>query len=118
MPDVRSNTLLVRSENAVHAQQIRRLVETLDQPGAAGGNIHVVYLRNAEAVKLAATLKGVLTGQDSGGTQTGSSSTASLTTSSSNGGLSLPPSSTPSAPAAARPPGADRRTTVLLQATR
>ncbi|GHD58336.1 type II secretion system protein GspD [Jeongeupia chitinilytica] len=93
VPDVRSNTLLVRSENAVHAQQIRRLIETLDQPGAAGGNIHVVYLRNAEAVKLAATLKGVLTGQDSGGTQAASNSTAPMSTGSSNGGLSLPPSS-------------------------
>ncbi|WP_432719999.1 type II secretion system secretin GspD [Jeongeupia wiesaeckerbachi] len=96
VPDVRSNTLLVRSENAVHAQQIKRLVETLDQPGAAGGNIHVVYLRNAEAVKLAATLKGVLTGQDSGGSgQTGSSSVPSLTASSSTGGMSLPPTSAP-----------------------
>ncbi|BCL74919.1 type II secretion system protein GspD [Jeongeupia sp. HS-3] len=96
VPDVRSNTLLVRSENAVHAQQIRRLIQTLDQPGAAGGNIHVVYLRNAEAVKLAATLKGVLTGQDSGGGQTSPSSAPSLTTSSSTGGMSLPPTSSSS----------------------
>ncbi|WP_148715205.1 type II secretion system secretin GspD [Chitinolyticbacter meiyuanensis] len=66
VPDVRSNSLLIRSETAVHAQQIRRLVETLDQPGASGGNINVVYLKNAEATKLAATLKGILTGQDSG----------------------------------------------------
>ncbi|MBM3115416.1 type II secretion system secretin GspD [Jeongeupia naejangsanensis] len=118
VPDVRSNTLLVRSENAVHAQQIRRLVETLDQPGAAGGNIHVVYLRNAEAVKLAATLKGVLTGQDSGGAgQTGSTSASSLSSNNTSGGMSLPPTSAPttatgSSAASVQIGGA----TVLLQA--
>ncbi|GAA5785837.1 type II secretion system secretin GspD [Chitiniphilus shinanonensis] len=84
--DIRSNALLVRAETAVHAQQIRRLVETLDQPGAAGGNIHVIYLRNAEAVKLANTLKGILTGQDSGNASSGSG-LSSTPTSSSGGGV-------------------------------
>ncbi|MBS1146555.1 MAG: ral secretion pathway protein GspD [Proteobacteria bacterium] len=41
---------------------MRGLVAGLDVPGAAGGNIHVVYLRNAEAAKLAETLRGVLSG--------------------------------------------------------
>ncbi|UXY14416.1 type II secretion system secretin GspD [Chitiniphilus purpureus] len=87
VPDIRSNALLVRSETAVHAQQIRRLVETLDQPGAAGGNIQVIYLKNAEATKLAATLKGILTGQDSGNAASGGTLSASPTASS-TGGLS------------------------------
>lgn len=64
--DVRSNQLLVRSEADAHARQIRALVAGLDRPGASGGNIHVVYLRNAEATRLAGTLKGILTGQDGG----------------------------------------------------
>ncbi|GGP24910.1 type II secretion system secretin GspD [Silvimonas amylolytica] len=76
VPDVRSNALLVRSENQATAQQIKRLVDTLDQPGAAGGNIHVVYLRNAEATKLAGTLKGILTGQDSGNGSNSNQSTS------------------------------------------
>ncbi|MDR3426423.1 MULTISPECIES: type II secretion system secretin GspD [Silvimonas] len=77
VPDVRSNALLVRSENVATAQQIKRIVETLDQPGAAGGNIHVIYLRNAESSKLASTIKGILSGQDSGNTGSQSTSLAS-----------------------------------------
>jgi general secretion pathway protein D len=38
---------------------VHRLLSTLDQPGAAG-NIHVVYLKNAEAAKVAQTLRAVL----------------------------------------------------------
>lgn len=63
VPDVRSNSLLVRSDNPARIQTLRTLVAGLDVPGAAGGNIHVVYLRNAEAVKLAETLRGIMTGQ-------------------------------------------------------
>jgi len=62
VPDVRSNSLLVRSDNPARIQMLRGLVAGLDVPGAAGGNIHVVYLRNAEAVTLAETLRGILSG--------------------------------------------------------
>ena len=63
VPDVRSNSLLVRSDNPARIQTLRTLVAGLDVAGAAGGNIHVVYLRNAEAVKLAETLRGILSGE-------------------------------------------------------
>ncbi len=66
VPDVRSNSLLVRSDNPARIQALRSLVAGLDVPGAAGaagGNIHVVYLRNAEAVKLAETLRGIMSGE-------------------------------------------------------
>ena len=66
VPDLRGNQLLVRSEAASHTKQIKLLVARLDQPAASGSNINVVYLRNAEAVRLAGTLKGILTGQDGG----------------------------------------------------
>jgi general secretion pathway protein D len=62
VPDVRSNSLLVRSANPSRIQTLRGLVAGLDVAGAAGGNIHVVYLRNAEAAKLAETLRGILSG--------------------------------------------------------
>ncbi|MDQ1315166.1 MAG: ral secretion pathway protein [Pseudomonadota bacterium] len=65
VPDVRSNSLLVRSDNPSRIQTLRALVAGLDVAGAAGGNIHVVYLRNAEAAKLAETLRGILSGQAS-----------------------------------------------------
>ena len=35
----------------------------LDSPTSAGGNIHVVYLKNAEAVKLAEILRAIYTGE-------------------------------------------------------
>jgi len=63
VPDVRSNSLLVRSDNPARIQTLRGLVAGLDVPGALGGNVHVVYLRNAEAAKLAETLRGILSGE-------------------------------------------------------
>ncbi len=65
VPDVRSNSLLVRSDNPARIQTVRGLVAGLDVPGALGGNVHVVYLRNAEASKLAETLRGILAGETS-----------------------------------------------------
>lgn len=75
--DPRSNSLLVRAETSAAAQNIRRLVEMLDQPAASGSNINVVYLRNADAVKLAQTLRSVISGQDSGGSASSAPTTAS-----------------------------------------
>ena len=36
---------------------MRALIDKLDQPSAVPGNIHVVYLKNADATKLAAVLR-------------------------------------------------------------
>jgi general secretion pathway protein D len=54
-----SNSLLVRSASTARANLVRVLIEKLDQPSAVPGNIHVVYLKNAEATRLARTLLGV-----------------------------------------------------------
>ncbi|MFC4158899.1 type II secretion system secretin GspD [Chitinimonas lacunae] len=62
--DTRANTLLVRGDNTAHLAQIRKIAETLDRQGQSGGNIHVVYLKNADATRLAPTLKAIITGQD------------------------------------------------------
>ncbi|MBP9929312.1 MAG: type II secretion system secretin GspD [Rhodoferax sp.] len=60
----RSNALIVRAANPARVALVRSLVERLDQPSSsdASGNIHVVYLKNAEAVKLAATLRAAMAG--------------------------------------------------------
>ncbi|GAO26597.1 general secretion pathway protein D [Alicycliphilus sp. B1] len=65
MPEPRSNALIVRAANPARLALVRSLVARLDQPAAPGssaasGNIHVVYLKNADAVKLAATLRAAL----------------------------------------------------------
>ena len=60
MADPRTNALLIRTASPVKMSLARSLIAQLDRPSAQPGNIHVVYLRNAEAVKLAQTLRGVL----------------------------------------------------------
>ena len=54
--------MLVRAENAARMARVRSLIEQLDTQGRAGGNIFIIYLKNAEAVRVAATLRSLLTG--------------------------------------------------------
>ncbi|MDO8464925.1 MAG: type II secretion system secretin GspD [Gallionella sp.] len=63
--DARSNSLLVRSGDPSRLAQLRKFVTMLDSPANAGGNIHVVYLKNAEATKLAETLRAIYQGDAS-----------------------------------------------------
>ncbi len=58
----RSNSLLARAGDASRLVRLRKFVALLDSPNNAGGNIHVVYLKNAEAVKLAETLRAIYHG--------------------------------------------------------
>ena len=76
--DPRTNSLFVRSDNPSYVRRIKTLAADLDTPAAAGGNIHVVYLRNAEAAKVAETLRALLSGQPTTSTtpQTGATSFA------------------------------------------
>jgi len=61
--DPRTNSLLVRADNPIAAKRIRDLADSMDIPTAAGGNIHVVYLKNAQADRLAESLRAIVTGQ-------------------------------------------------------
>ena len=65
--DARINGLIVRAENEATIAKVRKLVESLDVETSETGNIRVVYLRNAEAVKVAETLRGILGGGGTGG---------------------------------------------------
>lgn len=65
--DSRLNSVMVRTSSPERMKLARSLIARLDVASTEPGNIHVVYLRNAEAVKLAQTLRGVLAGD--GGTQ-------------------------------------------------
>ena len=64
MADARSNTLIVRAANPIRLATVRSLIERLDRPGVGGpaGLIHVVYLKNADATKLAAVLRAAFGG--------------------------------------------------------
>jgi general secretion pathway protein D len=59
-----SNSLLIRAPTAARTNLVRTLVAKLDQPSSAPGNIHVVYLKNANATNLARTLLGVAPAAD------------------------------------------------------
>jgi general secretion pathway protein D len=61
--DPRTNSLVVRASDPTAINRVRTLVAGMDVPTAASGNIHVVYLRNAEATKVAESLRGILTGE-------------------------------------------------------
>jgi general secretion pathway protein D len=63
LADPRGNSLIVNSDNPGKIARIRVLIETLDQPTAAAGNIHVVYLKNADAATVARTLRSIVTGE-------------------------------------------------------
>ncbi len=65
--DARINGLIVRAENQIVIEKVRKLVASLDIETSETGNIRVVYLRNAEAVKVAETLRGILGGGGTGG---------------------------------------------------
>lgn len=65
LADARSNSLIVRVADSSRLARIRHLAAMLDSPTSAAGNIHVVYLKNAEAVKVAETLRGIYSGDTS-----------------------------------------------------
>ncbi|HEX7045720.1 MAG TPA: type II secretion system secretin GspD [Burkholderiales bacterium] len=63
LPDMRTNSLLIRTENPGRLAQVRSLIAKLDVPATTGGQTRVIYLRNAEATKLAEVLRGLLAGE-------------------------------------------------------
>ncbi len=70
VPEPRSNSLLVRAPNAARLASIRAAIDRLDRPapgGGPGGNIWVVHLKNADAVRMAAVLRAAFPGSGGGG---------------------------------------------------
>ena len=83
MTDPRSNSLLVRAPNASRLASIRALVDKLDRPSqgtGAAGNVWVVYLKNADSVKLATVLRAAYGGGSGGGTGSTSPTSSGLGT--------------------------------------
>ncbi len=100
--DPRTNSLLLRASNGARLAAAKRLAQQLDAPSAVPGNMHVVPLRNADAVKLAKTLRGML---GKGGNDSGSSASSNDANSfnqnggsSSSGNFSTGSSGTPPLP--------------------
>ena len=93
MAEVRTNTLMVRAPNAARMSLVRSLIQRLDRPGTAGlggSGIHVVYLKNADAVKLAQVLRAAFPGAGGASSSGGGSTTpGGGTTSTAPSGINL-----------------------------
>ncbi len=60
--DARTNSVLARAGSPSRLARVRQLVAMLDSPTSAAGNIHVIYLKNAVATKVAEVLRAVYSG--------------------------------------------------------
>lgn len=60
LADPRTNSIVVRAPSQARANLAKSLIAKLDQPTSEKGNIHVVYLKNADATKVAQTLRAVV----------------------------------------------------------
>lgn len=93
--DPRTNSLLVRTDNRARLTKIRALVAKLDVDDGTSSNIHVVYLRNALAPKLAETLRALLANGSAGASPGAPSSASPTPTSAVLGGAPVAPTSVP-----------------------
>jgi general secretion pathway protein D len=87
MADSRTNSLMLRASNKARLEAAKKIVEQLDAPSSQPGNMHVVHLRNANAVVLAKTLRGMLGKGGSSGNSADSSNANSFSQGSSSGGF-------------------------------
>jgi general secretion pathway protein D len=60
LADSRTNSVVVRAPSQARANLAKSLIAKLDQATTERGNIHVVYLKNADASKVAQTLRAVV----------------------------------------------------------
>ena len=99
LADSRTNSVIVRAPSTARANLAKSLIAKLDQPTAQPGNVHVVHLKNAEATKLAQTLRSVVTNDTSQPAQPAPSQSQQSQQqpggSTSQGGLGAPPSTQP-----------------------
>lgn len=70
LADSRSNSLIIRAPSVARGNLAKSLIAKLDQPTALPGNVHVVYLKNADAIRLAQTLRAVVASDTSTPQQT------------------------------------------------
>ena len=78
--DARTNSILLRSDNPLRMARARSLIEQLDSPTSRTGNVHILYLKNAEAARVAQTLRAVMSGDSSGPVASTSLAPVSTTT--------------------------------------
>jgi len=96
----RTNRLILRGEKSAR-MRVKGLIKELDLPVEARGSTQVIYLRHADAAKLADILRGVVTGKAVSSSKSKSSSnrgrtttSRSASTGSSSNGITIQPDET------------------------
>jgi len=84
--DPRTNSLMLRASNKARLVSAKKLIEQLDAPSSQPGNMHVVHVRNASAVVLAKTLRGMLGKAGGSGNSAESTNANSFSQGASGGG--------------------------------
>lgn len=92
--DPRTNSLLIRASNGARLAAAKQLAKELDAPTTMPGNMHVVPLRNADATRLARTLRGMLGKGGDSGSSGGSNDANSFNQNGNSGGGGLGSNST------------------------
>jgi len=97
--DPRSNSIIIRAGSPERTELARNLIYKLDNAQSNPSNLHVVYLRNAQAAKLAQALRGLLTGEsDSGATEASRSVLSAMGSTSSGSSNGTPNGNTTQTP--------------------
>ncbi|HQR72046.1 MAG TPA: type II secretion system secretin GspD, partial [Burkholderiaceae bacterium] len=65
LAEPRTNMLIVRAPSQARLTLAKSLIAQLDRPASTPGNINVVYLRNAEATRLAPLLRAIISSDPS-----------------------------------------------------
>ncbi len=63
--DDRSNSLIVRGRDRGLLSKVQNLAASMDAPTPAAGNVHVIYLKNAQATEVARTLRNIVSADTS-----------------------------------------------------
>jgi len=61
--DSRSNSIVLQADSPSRMARVLSMIMSLDQPTATAGNIHVIYLKNADAARMAQTLRSIVSGE-------------------------------------------------------
>jgi len=80
LAEPRTNSIIIRAPSPQRLQLAKSLIAQLDKPALTPGNINVIHLRNAEAVRLAPLLRAIIGADASFVPQSGGTSGLSPTT--------------------------------------
>jgi len=67
--DSRLNSLIVRGRDRSLISKVQNLAASMDTPTPAAGNVHVIYLKNAQALEMAKTLRNIVNSDSTSLTQ-------------------------------------------------